>query len=38
MNCQDLSNHVWFVMKIRQYNDVIDHTSVIYAKNDTELL
>ena len=25
-------------MKIRQYNDVIDHTSVIYAKNDTELL
>ena len=25
-------------MKIRQYNDVIDRTSVIYAKNDTELL
>ena len=38
MNCWDLFDRVWFVMKIRQYNDVTDHTSVVYAENDTELL
>ena len=33
MNSQDLSNRVWFVMKIRQDNNV---TNGVYAENDTE--
>lgn len=33
MNSQDLSDRVWFVMKIRQDNNV---TNGVYAENDTE--
>ena len=29
---------MWFVMKTRQDNDMIDHASVFYVKNDIELL
>ena len=36
MNGQDRSDYVRSMMKTRQ-NDVVDHTSVTYAKNEIEL-
>ena len=38
LNCQDLSNRVWSVIKIKQDKDVIDHIGVIYTVNNNELL
>lgn len=38
LNCQDLLNRVWSVIKIKQDKDVIDHTGVIYTVNNNELL
>ena len=37
LNCQDLPNQVRFMMKIGQDNELIDHISVLYTENDTEL-
>lgn len=38
LNYQDLSDWVQFVMKTRQYNDLINLRGTIYAENETELL
>ena len=38
VNCRDGLNRVQSLMKARQDNDVIDHTSTVYLENDTELL
>lgn len=37
LNCQDLSDQVWSVMKTRQDIDVTDHIDVVYIKNEIEL-
>lgn len=37
LNYQDLSDQVLSMMKTKKDNDVIDHTSAIYAKTETEL-
>ena len=37
LNCHDLFDRVWYVMKTRQDNDMIDHTCMIYVKNDNEI-
>ena len=37
LNCQDLFDRVWHVMKIGQENYVTDRISAIYAKNDYKL-
>lgn len=37
-NCQDLFALVWSLMKkTKQENDLIDHATVFYFKNDTKL-
>ena len=38
LSCHDWSNRVQYVMKTRQDNSVIDYTSAVYVKNETELL
>ena len=38
LNCRDLSDRVLFVTKTRQDNDMTSYISVVYAKNETELL
>ena len=35
LNYRNLTNWVWPMMKTREDNDVSDHTSVVYAKNET---
>ena len=35
-NYKDLFDWVWFVMKTRQDNDMIDGTSAFYAENNTK--
>ena len=37
MNCCDQTGRVWYVSKMTQDNDVIDHTIVVYVENDIEL-
>lgn len=37
LNYKDQSDSVQSMMKIRQDNDMIDHTSAIYVKIETEL-
>ena len=37
LNCQGLSNQVWYVMKTRVDNEVSDYTCAIYDENDNEL-
>ena len=37
LNCWDLSDLVWSVMKTRQDNKVVDSISAIYAENETKL-
>ena len=37
LNCYDLFDHVQFVMKSKQENDVTDYIDVVYTKNKTEL-
>lgn len=37
LNCQDLSNQVQLVMKIRKVNDLTNHIGLAYTKNDIEL-
>ena len=37
LNCYDRSKKVLSMMKTRQDNDVIDHTSAVYAKIITKL-
>ena len=37
LSCHEWSERVSYVTKIRQDNDVIDRTSVVYAKSDIEL-
>ena len=37
VNCQDLSDWVWSMMKTKQDNYMIDGTSVVYAESDNEL-
>ena len=38
LSCRDRLNYVWFVMKTKQDNDVIDHIGLVYVKTETELL
>ena len=37
LNCQDWSDNVWFMTKMRQDNDVTDHTGLLYVENEIEL-
>ena len=37
LSCHDWSNRVWFVMKVRQNNDMADHIGEVHIKNDTKL-
>ena len=37
LNFCDLYNHVWFVMKTKQGNDMIDRTDVVHVKKKTKL-
>ena len=37
LSYHDRSDKVSYEMKTRQDNDVTDHTSEVYIKNDTEL-
>lgn len=37
LNCYDRTNRVWSMMKTIQDNDVIDRTSVVYIKIETDL-
>ena len=37
LNCWDLSNHVWFVMKTKLDNDVTNRISLVYAETKIEL-
>lgn len=38
LNCRDLSNRVWSVMKPRKENDMADCIGVVYVKTKTKLL
>ena len=38
LSCHDRSDRVSSVTKTKQVNNMIDCTSAVYAKNDTELL
>lgn len=38
LNYCNLSDQVWFMMKKKQDNDIIDHTHVVYVKNKIKLL
>ena len=37
LNSEDRSNNVRYMTKTRQDNDLIDHTSMLYVENETEL-
>lgn len=37
LNCLDLFDQMWYVMKTRKDNDVIDRTDVVYIQNKIEL-
>ena len=37
LNYRDRSNHMQFVMKTRQDNDLTDYTGAIYDENETKL-
>ena len=37
LSCHDRSNWMWSMMKIRQDNEMIDHTIAVYAENEIEL-
>lgn len=34
LNCQVIYDQVWYVMKTRQDNDMIDRTDVVYANKN----
>ena len=38
LSSHDRSVRVWFMMKIRQDNDVTNRMGLVYDENDTELL
>ena len=38
LNCRNLSDLVWYVMKTRVDNEVTDRTGEVYSENDNELL
>lgn len=38
MTCHDQLDRVESIMKTREDNNITDRTSVVYIKNDTELL
>ena len=38
LNYWGLSDQVWFVMKIKQDNDLINHIGMVYTKNETKML
>ena len=37
LNCHDQSDRMRSIMKSKQYNDVIDLTSLIYVENESKL-
>ena len=37
LNCHDWFFMVWFMIKTRQNNNVIDHTGAVYVENETKL-
>ena len=38
LSCHDWSNRVWFVMKVRQNNDMADRIGLVYVEIEIEKL